>query len=390
MTYFGVDIGKFNHQAIAVDDKGSALCKSFSFPNSIEGFNFFLKETAPYREKGEFCIGMEATGHYWLNLYSFLIDLGMEVHVVNPIQTEAMRNMNIRKTKTDTVDCKYITDVIRMGNYSDVEISDSDVAELRQLCRYRFNLVDSVGVVKNRVIGLLDRVFPEYSKLFSDVFGVTSMELLKRYTSPDELLNVKTSSLVNLLEKYSRGRFSKEKADEIRAAAKTSVGLKNANSAFIFQLRQLILQIEFTEQQIEELEEKIFEYYHKSECYLSTIDGIGDVLGAAIYSEIGDISRFDSPKKLVAFAGIDPSVTQSGEFKATQNVMSKRGSAYLRRAVWNAATVAAQKNPVLSAYYQKKREEGKDYMTTIGAVSRKLCYIIFAVLRDKKPYVPLV
>jgi transposase len=389
VIYFGIDIGKFNHQAIAIDEKGNSLCVSFPFSNTDEGFKLFIKSATTFMEKDTICIGMEATGHYWLNLYFALLDLGMELHVVNPIQTDAMRKMSIRKTKTDSVDCKYIAQVIRIGNFSDVVIGDEDVSELRQLCRYRFHLVDTIGAVKNQIIGLLDRIFPEFSSLFSNVFGVTSMEILKKYTTPEQILAVKTSTLVNLLAKASRGRFKDAKAKEIKDAAKLSVGLKSANASFVFQLRQMIMQIDFSESQLKELEQKISEYYNKFECFLSTIDGIGDTLGAAIFSEIGNISRFDNPKKLVAFAGIDPTVRQSGNFIGTHNTMSKRGSVYLRRAIWNAAVVAAQKNPVLSEFYQKKRAEGKDYMTSIGAVSRKLCYIIFAVLRDKKTYIPI-
>lgn len=389
MIYFGIDIGKFNHQAIALDEKGHPLCSSFSFSNTDEGFRSFIKTSSAFMEKDAVCVGMEATGHYWLNLYFALLDIGMELHVVNPIQTEAMRNMSIRKTKTDSVDCKYIAQVIRIGNYSDINIGVEDVSELRQLCRYRFHLVDTIGSVKNQIIGLLDRVFPEFHTLFSNVFGVASLELLKKYTTPEQLLAVKTSTLGNLLSKASRGRFGEEKAKQIKEIAKHSVGLKTCNTAFVFQLRQMILQIEFSESQLKELEQKINDYYSKTECFLSTIDGIGDTLGATIFSEIADISNFDSPKKLVAFAGIDPTVKQSGNFVGTHNSMSKRGSVYLRRAIWIAATVAAQKNPVLSEFYQKKRSEGKDYMTSIGAVSRKLCYIIYAVLRDKKPYTPI-
>ena len=256
MIYFGIDIGKFNHQAIAIDEKGNPLCASFPFSNSHEGFKLFIKSAMTFMGKDTICIGMEATGHYWLNLYFTLLDLGMELHVVNPIQTDAMRNMNIRKTKTDSVDCIYIAQVIRMGNYSDVAIGDEDVSELRQLCRYRFHLVDTIGAVKNQVVGLLDRVFPEFSSLFSNVFGVTSIEILKKYTTPEQILAVKTITLVNLLTKASRGRFKEAKAKEIKETAKISVGLKSANTAFVFQLRQMILQIEFSENQITELEQK--------------------------------------------------------------------------------------------------------------------------------------
>ena len=390
MITFGVDIGKFRHQAIAVDSNGQPLCSSFSFENTEEGFKLFLQQINHFQKQDALCVGMEATGHYWLNLYCALQDLGIELHVVNPILTDAMRRMSIRKTKTDTVDCGYIADVIRMGNFSDVSVQASDIQELRQLCRFRYSLVDEIGMIKNRVIGVLDRIFPEYSKLFSNIFGATSMALLGKYHSPDALLKVGTKRLTEFLKKHSRGRFGEEKAEEIRKACIHSVGVKNANAALSFQLQLMMEHIEFMERQVDEIEMQIEAIYSRCECYLDTIIGVGVVSGAVIFSEIGNIENFETPKKLVAFAGIDPSIRQSGNFSSTHNTMSKRGSPYLRRALWNAATVAAQKDPALSAFYQKKRAEGKDYMTSIGAVSHKLCNIVFAVLRDKKPYVPRV
>lgn len=390
MITFGVDIGKSRHQAIAVDSNGQPLCSSFSFDNTEEGFKLFLKHIDQFQQQDSICVGMEATGHYWLNLYCALMDLGIELHVVNPILTDAMRRMSVRKTKTDTVDCRYIADVIRMGNYSDISVQTSDIQELRQLCRFRYNLVDEVGMIKNSVIGILDRIFPEYSKLFSNVFGTASMALLSKYQSPDALLKLGTKRLGEFLKKHSRGRFGEEKAKEICEACKHSVGINMANAALSFQLRMMVEHIQFIEEQIDEIEKQIESIYSRCECYLDTIIGVGVVSGAAIYSEIGNIENFDSPKKLTAYAGIDPSIRQSGDFTSTKNKMSKRGSVYLRRALWNAATVAARQDPALSAFYQKKRAEGKDYMTAIGAVSHKLCNIVFAVLRDKKPYTPRV
>lgn len=390
MITFGVDIGKFRHQAVAMDSTGKPLCSSFSFDNSEEGFQLFLREISRYQQQDAVCVGMEATGHYWLNLYCALMDLGIELHVINPLLTDAMRRMSVRKTKTDTVDCRYIADVIRMGNFSDIAIQTSDVQELRQLCRFRYNLVDEVGMVKNRVTGILDRIFPEYHSLFSNIFGTTSLALLAEYPSPDVLLNLGTKQLAEFLAKHSRGRLGREKAEEIREACRHSVGIHTANAALTFELRLMVDQIQFIENQIDELEQRIESIYSRCECYLDTINGVGIVSAAVIYSEIGNIENFENPKKLTAYAGIDPSIRQSGNFASTNNTMSKRGSVYLRRALWNAAVVAAQQDPVMSAFYQKKRSEGKDYMTAIGAVSHKLCNIVFAVLRDKKTYVPKV
>lgn len=383
----GIDIGKYRHQAAFLDNSGTPLCPSVPFENSDEGFAFFFKTLSSLHEPKPI-VGMEATGHYWLNLYSALLAQDIETHVINPIQTDAMRRMNIRKTKTDSVDCYYVAKVIQMGDYSDVVIQEDDIAELRQLCRYRYGLVDSVSALKNQITGILDRIFPEYCTLFSDIFGTTSMELLKRYTTPEALSKVSVKRLSELLSKYSRGALGEEKAVEIHAVCFKTVGMGGQNPAFIFQLRQQIQLIEFTQTQIEDVETHMKECYSKFPCYLHTIKGVGEISAAVIFSEIGDISNFENPKKLVAFAGIDPSVHQSGNFTASSSKMSKRGSPYLRRALWNAAEGASRSNPVISEFYDRKRKEGKDHMTAVGACTRKLCYIVFAVLRDQVPFDP--
>jgi len=259
---------------------------------------------------------------------------------------------------------------------------------MRQLCRHRMDLVDYIADQKRKIIGVMDRVFPEYQHIFSDMFGKTSTELLGKAVTPEELLAIPTPDLIDLLKKHSRGRFGEAKAEQLRDAAKNSFGITIATTAFSMQLRQLLEMIALLETQLVELEVEIGEYLRKMDTCITTCPGIGEVLGAIILSEIGDISRFSEPKKLVAFVGVDPSVKQSGEFVGTQNKMSKRGSPHLRRAFFLAANVAAFRDPVLSAYYQKKRAEGKHHFTALGAVARKLICIVYAVLRDNKPYVP--
>lgn len=382
----GVDIGKFHHQAAFLDESGKDLRPSLAFDNTEEGFQAFFDALSV--DDGKIVIGMEATGHYWLNLYTALLAHDLEVHVINPIQTEAVRRMNIRKTKTDSVDCRYVAQVIRMGDFSDVAVQEADIAELRQLCRYRYGLVDSVSAVKNQITGILDRIFPEYKLLFSDIFGVSSMEVLKRYPTPDQIIKVPMKRLSELLKKYSRGAFGEEKARQLKAAAQHSVGVGSANPAFVFQLQQQIQLIDFSREQIALLEKRIEDCYTRFPCFLHTINGVGVISAAVMLSEIGDIAHFDNPKKLVAVAGIDPSVHQSGNFTASASHMSKRGSPYLRRALWKAADSASRSNPVLVEFYRRKRSEGKDHMTTIGACSRKLCFIVFGILRNNCPFDP--
>lgn len=332
---------------------------------------------------------MEATGHYWLSVYSFLFEKGFLLHVINPIQTDGWRRgTEIRKRKNDIIDSVLIADLIRYGQFIETRLADEDLFSLRTLTRFRTYLVESISDLKRKVVCVLDQVFPEYQSIFSDIFGKTSKELLLQFSSPIDFEAVSSETLAELLAQLSRQKVGTAKAEQLKAAASSSFGVTFARNSFTFQLKTLIEQISFIEKQVKETEAEISGIMGKLESPVTTITGIGRVTGAAILSEIGDISKFDSPRKLVAFAGLDATVTQSGEFEAIHNVMSKRGSPYLRKAIFQAALVASFKDPVLSAYYQKKRAEGKHHLTCVGAVARKMCNIIYAVLKNNQPYVP--
>ena len=389
MFYVGIDIAKKNHEASIIDSNGKLLDKSISFPNSQAGSSKLISLLEKYNiSTSNVVIGMEATGHYWLSLYSYLLDLEYTVYVINPIQSDAFRKMYIRQTKNDSKDSFVIAQIMRFGEFSTTSLANDDIMSLRQLSRYRLALVDECSDWKRKCIAILDQVFPEYSKLFSDTFGVTSKELLAKYPTPEDMLSVDTQTLTELLSKSSRGRFGALKAVEIKESAKNTFGISLARNAFAFQIKQIIAQIDFIEDQLDELEIEIATLLHQTNDVITSIIGIGDILGAIIISEIGDISRFESASQLVSYAGLDSSVKQSGDFIGTKTKISKRGSPYLRRAIWLAATVAAFKDPALSVYYQSLRLRGKHHLTAIGAVSRKMTNIIFAVLRDNKPYVP--
>ena len=390
MFYIGIDIAKHNHEASIIDSNGSLLCESISFSNSQKGCEKLIALLERFSVTIDNCIiGMEATGHYWLSVYSFLFELGFDLKVINPIQSDAFRKMYIRQTKNDSKDSFVIAQIMRFGQFSSSSLFDENVMALRQLSRYRLFLVDDCSDWKRKVICLLDQVFPEYNKLFSDTFGVTSKELLLKYPTPEEMLSVSTTKLSNFISKCSHGRHGRLKAEEIQNAAKNSFGIKFATNAFSFQIKQMLEQITFIENQLKDLEREIIELLKQINQVITTIPGIGNVLGAIIIGEIGDISRFDSAPKLVAYAGLDVRVSQSGQFVGTQMKISKKGSPYLRRAIWMAATVAAFSDPVLSEYYHSLRARGKHHLTAVGAVARKLCNIIFAVLRNNKPYIPM-
>lgn len=389
MFYCGIDIAKYKHEASVIDTNGKSLLDSISFANDKQGCEKIIAVFQKFEiSPADVIIGMEATGHYWLSVYAFFLELGYNVKVINPIQSEAFRKMYIRQTKNDSKDSYIIAQIMRFGEYSATSLSEENIIALRQLSRYRLALVDACGDCKRRVIALLDQVFPEYNKLFSDTFGSSSTELLLNCPTPEDMLNISTRKLTNILNKASRGKLGKEKAEEIKAAAKDTFGVAFAKDAFSFQIKQLIRQIVFTEKQLSELEEQIAELLHQTNQYITTITGIGDVLGAIIVSEIGDINRFERPNQLVAFAGLDVTVKQSGEFSGSKNKISKRGSPYLRRAIWLAANRAAFCDPILSEYYQSLKARGKHHLTAVGAVARKLCNIIFVILKENRPYQP--
>ena len=389
MFYLGIDIGKKKHVAsMLAEGTKKPLFKAFPFANTAEGAEQLTARISEITQDAhEVSIGMEATGHYWLALYSFLHDKGYAIHVINPIQTDGWRKgIEIRKRKTDDIDSVLIADLIRYGDFTETLLADEDIQSLRTLTRFRSYLVDSISDLKRKVICVLDQVFPEYETLFSDTFGATSKELLIQYSSPADLENLPVDALTEFLEKASRSKCGEAKAQRLLDAAKHSFGVTHCRDTFSFQLRALLEQMRFIEKQVSD-EAEIAAIMEKLNSPITTIPGIGPVLGAVILGEIGDIHRFESPSKLVAYAGIDATVAQSGEFEASHNRMSKRGSPYLRRALFAASNVAVRFDPDLGAFYQRKLAEGKHHSTCLGAVSRKLCYIIHAILTDNRPYV---
>ena len=389
MYYIGIDIAKRNHEVSIIDADGKILSKSISIANSQKGLDTFNNYLSSFNVTSEnSIIGMESTGHYWLNLYSSLVNLNFNVFVINPIQTDAFRKMYIRKTKNDSKDSYIIAQIMRFGEFSSSSISDENIFAIRQLSRYRSSLVDECSNWKRKVITILDQVFPEYSDLFSDTFGVTSKELLSKYPLPENMLEVSTKELTSLLNKASKGRFGIGKAQEIKEYATKSFGISFAKETFSFQIKQIINQISFIESQLKELEKEITNILKTLNSEITTITGIGDILGASILGEIGDISRFEKASQLVAFAGLDVAINQSGEFTGTEMKITKRGSPYLRRSIWIAATIACFKDPALSVYYKKLIDRGKKHLTAVGAVARKMCNIIFSILKNKKPYTP--
>lgn len=385
MFYLGIDVGKNNHVASLINHKKEIVFKAFSFSNSVEGAQSLVSMIEPYKDSLE--LGLEATGHYWLSLFSFLYDRGFTVRVINPIQTDGWRQgTEIRKRKTDIIDSLLIADLLRYGDFVETSLSDEDFMSLRNLSRFRSYLVSSIGDLKRKTIAVLDQVFPEYASSFSDVFGKTSKEILKVCSSAEDFESITSKKLSLVLENVNRKNFTMKKINELQEKASNSFGITFCMDSFSLQIKLLIEQIQFIEDQVKTIEAEIEELMIKFDSPITTIPGIGPVTGATILGEIGDISKFSNPSKLVAYAGLDPSVSQSGNYEADSMRMSKRGSPYLRQALFQSALIAEFNDPVFASYYKKKRNQGKHHFVATNAVARKLVHTIFAILTKNESY----
>ena len=388
MYIVGIDIGKNHHEASIVSPEGKQIGRSLRFATTHKGADSLMSFIFKNIGNSPCVFGMEATGHYWYPIYSFLKAKGYTIYVINPIQSDSLRKMYIRQTKNDSIDSFLIAKVIRFGQFGTTSMADENILAMRQLCRYRDSVISSRTEIKLRIGTIMEQIFPEYEKQFSSLWVSTSMGILEKYLTPENIENAPLDELFEIIKDKSHNRLTRAKAISIKEAAADTFGIKIAQDAFSFQLKQLIDRMNFLDKQIEALDCQILEYYEKFDCYLHTIPGIGIIGAATILAEIGDISRFKNSSSLIAFAGIDPTVRQSGEFNSTHNHMSKRGSPYLRHAIFLAATTCSFHNSPLNAYYKKKRDQGKHHLTATGAVARKLTTVIYAVLRDSKPYEP--
>jgi transposase len=384
MFFCGIDVAKRNHVALIMHSTGTITHRAFTIANTHDGLAQLHQHLQALTEP--VTIGLEATGHYWLALYEFLAHQGYAVIVLNPLQIHAYRQSGVRKCKNNRTDAFWIADFIRIGNGQVAVPAMAAILQVRALSRFRFHVTEQIGNCKRKVIAVLDRVFPEYETLFSSVFLASSRRLLMETVTAQEFAELDLTELTQVLQSSSRGRFGVTKATAVQTLARQSVGVRFLTDAVHVEMRCLLEQITLLETQRDQIDTALEALMMQVPSFITTIPGIGLATGAAILAEIGDIRRFDAPEKLVAYAGIDASVYQTGEFTADHAHMSKRGSPYLRQALWQAAMAAILHDPELRTYYQHKRAEGKHHGTVLGAVCRKLLTRIYIVLKEQRPY----
>ena len=354
MIYVGIDIAKLNHYASAIDSDGVVLIEPFEFLNDNAGFYTLLSKLNSF-ELDDIIIGLESTAHYGNNLVSFLVTKGLHVCVINPIQTATLRKNNIRKTKTDKVDTLVIAkSVALMDHPRFVTLYNIALMQLKNLGRFRMKLVKQRSRTKIQLTAYLDQVFPELQYFFkSGIHQKTVYAILKEAPSATRIASMHLTHLKNLLVSNSHGHFKKETALELRVLAQKSVG--TADRSLSIQITQSIAQIELLDSQLDAVESEMKDIVTSLDSVIMTIPGIGPINGGMILGEIGDINRFSKPRKLLAFAGLDPSVYQSGNFIAKKTKMSKRGSSALRYALMNAAHNIVKYNQTFKEYYDCKR-----------------------------------
>lgn len=381
MVYVGIDIAKLNHYASAIDSDGVVLIEPFEFLNDNDGFYMLLSKLNPF-EKDSIIVGLESTAHYGNNLVSFLVSKGFHVCVINPIQTASLRKNNIRKTKTDKVDTLVIAKAVALMDHPRfVTLYDIALMQLKNLGRFRMKLVKQRSRTKIQLTACLDQVFPELQYFFkSGIHQKTVYAILKEAPSASQIASMHLTHLKNLLVSNSQGRFKKEIALELRVLAQKSVG--TVDRSLSIQITQSIAQIQLLDRQIDVVESEIRDIVISLDSVIMTIPGIGPINGGMILGEVGDINRFSKPRKLLAFAGLDPSVYQSGNFIAKKTKMSKRGSSALRYALMNAAHNVVKYNQTFKEYYDSKRSEGRGHYNALGHCAGKLVRIIFKMLKD--------
>lgn len=387
MIYAGIDVAKDKHDCFITNSDGEVLLKAFTIQNNRVGFdNFYQKILSVTEDLTKVKVGLEATGHYSYNILGYLLDKGLATFVINPLHTNLYRkSLSLRKTKTDKVDAHTIATMlmsdVNLKSYSDTSYHNE---ELKSLTRYRFDKVKERAKLKSSVSRLMTILFPELEKLVPTIHMASIYALLSEFPSAYAIASAHLTRLTNLLETASKGHYSKDIAIRFRDAARTSIG--SHMPAKSLELKHTIKLINELTSEIDEIETEIQSIMNEINSPILSIPGISYRMGAMIIAEIGDFNRFDSPDKILAYAGMSPSTYQSGQLESSYSHMEKRGSRYLRYALYNATKYVCHWDPTFAAYLEKKRSEGKHYNVALSHAAKKLVRVIYQLEKSGQLY----
>ena len=387
MICVGIDVAKDKHDCFILSSEGEVLADVFTITNNAEGFDILLQTIRRCsRPEDKIKVGLEATGHYSYNILGFLLNKGLPTYVINPLHTNLYRkSLTLRKTKTDRIDARTIATMLMsdldLKSYTDTSYHNE---ELKSLTRYRFDKVHERAKLKQSVSRLVTILFPELEKVVPSLHMVSIYTLLSEFPGASQIASAHLTHLKTILSNASRGRYDRDKAVEIRDAARNSIG--SVMPAKSLELKHTIRLIRELDAEIEEIENEINSIMTNINSSITTIPGIGTRMGAMILAEVGDFNNFDSADKILAYAGMSPSTYQSGQLISSYSHMEKRGSKYLRYAIFNATKYVCIWDPTFAAYLAKKRAEGKHYNIAISHAAKKLVRLIYAMERSGQPY----
>ena len=387
MICVGIDVAKDKHDCFILSSEGEVLADVFTIPNNVEGFTALLQTIRRCTHPADkIKVGLETTGHYSYNILGFLLDCGLPTYVINPLHTNLYRkSLSLRKTKTDRVDARTIATMLMsdvdLKSYTDTSYHNE---ELKSLTRYRFDKVHERAKLKTSVSRLVCILFPELEKLVPTLHMTSVYTLLSEFPGAHQIADAHLTHLKTVLSDASKGRYDREKAIEIRDAARNSIG--SCMPAKSLELKHTIQLIRELDAEIAEIESEINSIMEVVHSPITTIPGLGIRMGAMILAEVGDFSNFDSADKILAYAGLSPSTYQSGQLTNCYSHMEKRGSRYLRYAIFNATKYVCIHDPTFAAYLSKKRAEGKHYNVAVSHAAKKLVRLIYAMERSGQPY----
>lgn len=369
----GIDISKYKHDFCIVSNTDEIIVENKSFENNKKGFQNFLDSLKPY-DKSKVHIAFEATGHYSLNLEHFLIENGFSFMKINPLLIKNyLSSQNLRRTKTDKADAISIVSYLNSVEYKPNSNVLYHISSLKSLCRSREFFIKEKTKMMILLTNELDKSFPELKPFFNNIISSTMLYILEKYKNPSHIALMKD---FDSLRKISRGKFSYAKFANLKELAKNTVGFHDDNSDLL--ISSYIISIKHFNEQIESLESKISTIIKDLNPSILTIPGIGEISAASIISEYGEISNFSSSAQMLAFAGLEPSIIESGTLESNGK-MVKHGSGHLRYALMNCSLILLKYNPVFYDFYLKKRSEGKCHRVALSHVCKKFIRLIYCL-----------
>ena len=390
MILVGIDIGKNKHTFSIIDrGTGEILLNPSAFDNNQNGFLLLIKQLKAY-DKADILIGMEDTGHYHFAMLKYLLDSRYTVALINPTTTDLTRKLQGGITKNDPLDSLTICDVIgsnqRKKPYRVTKVNRFELYEQKQLTRHHHNLKEELNIYKNRLQKCIDIVFPEFNSLFRSKYGVVYMNILKTFSSAEAIANADIRSIRKCFEFKGQGKRISLSAEPLKSVAKSSIGIPSV--AEEIQIRHLVSQIELLEEQLSEIDKRIEEFSAKSNSTILSIPGISHFSGTSIVAELGDICNYQKSSQIIKFAGVAPYHYESSQYMAQHTAITKKGSKYLRKTLYQIILPGINTNEVFRTYYNKKLSEGKGHRCAQGHCIRKLLRVIYHLLSTGQQFNP--